>query len=244
MDDRLKQQSGVSLIETLIAMTLSLLIIGFGWDFGSKIFDQFSRLEHRVEAQQQARIGLDMLVHEIKTAGHGLPHTHPAFLSINPTSIRFESNLEDIETTLSSDTMAGSLTLSVENGQDFPNGKSILICSDGSCEKGVLLGNGNSSQITLTDSITQSFPAGSSVHLINTVYYYVNQNNQLLRRIDQGGANEVANNLQALELEFFNTKGMPTWDPLSVKRVKISLVAQYRSGPPRNYSTMVGIRNR
>ena len=238
------KQNGISLIETLIALGLTLLIMAFAWDFSSFCYKQFSQVEHQVEIQQQARIGLDMLISEIKKAGYGLTPAWPAFTALGPTSITFLSNLKEIQTRLTTDAFSGSNTLSVKFGNDFPTGKSILICTENVCEEETLNSHGSASTLTLKNPLNHSFPSGSSVNILNRVTYYLNQKNQLLRKVDQGGANEVANQVQTLKFVYLDEKRNSTWNPKDVRLVKINLETQSKKGGQRTYSSSIGIRNR
>ncbi|HEX9756858.1 MAG TPA: hypothetical protein VGB26_03550 [Nitrospiria bacterium] len=243
MNHYLLTQNGISLVETLLGTALTLLILGFALDFGSSCLTRFSQMEHQIEIQQQTRIGIEMLMHEIKKAGYGLPSGWPAFLVIGPSFVSFQSNLDEIQTRLTSDAFPGSTVIFVESGKGFRAGKSILICTGGVCEEGILNNHGSIFSLTLKNSLNHFFPSGSSVNVLNRVSYYLNQKNQLLRKVDQGGTNEVANQVQTLKMKYQDHKGNPTWNPLAAKLVRITLETQSQKGDQRSYSSSIGIRN-
>ena len=167
------QQDGISLLETLLAMALSMLLMGFALGFGIFSFGRFNRFEQKIELQQQTRIGLEMLLSELKIAGLGLPRSQATILSMTPSSLSFRSNLKNVHTLLTGDTLLGGLHLSVKNGQGFKNHKTVLICNKDLCEEGILNNPGRSTQLTLKKPLNNIYPRGSTINQINHAAYEI-----------------------------------------------------------------------
>jgi len=238
------QQDGISLLETLLAMALTLLLMGFALGFGIFSFGRFKHFEQKIELQQQTRIGLEMLLAELKIAGLGMPQSQATILSMTPSSLSFRSNLKNVHTLLTADTLIGGLHLSVKNGLGFKIHQTVLICKKDLCEEGILNNPGRKTHLTLKEPLATIYPIGSTINQINLISYYLNQKKQLLRKVDRGGPNEVASKIKKLHFLYLDQKSRPTIDPSAVRHVRVTLVTQNKKGNERTFSSSVGIRNR
>lgn len=133
---------------------------------------------------------------------------------INEQSVRFLSNLYGIQTALSREASPGDTELSIpddldiqENGltlsrgQEFERNDTIYIYHlsseseqtetqtilDVECHRLASPGTSGRIRLALGDSIRRSFPAGSPIHVINELYYFLDTDKKrLMRRLDGG----------------------------------------------------------
>lgn len=83
---------------------------------------------------------------------------------------------------------------------------------------------GQRNRIVLAQPLTDAFPAGTDISVLNRVRYYVLPNQagtvRLMRMVD-GGANALIGNLKAARFSYFARSGAPAIDPASVALVRI-----------------------
>lgn len=91
-----KNQKGFTLIELLVAMSLSLIVLGAGYSVFRVQIHTVKAQEFKMEAQEDARAALDMMVREVRNLGFfpsGTPCPAPAntsgIVAATATTIQF-----------------------------------------------------------------------------------------------------------------------------------------------------------
>ena len=84
---KILNQTGLSLVEVLIAALLTCLIGGFSLEFYMTQHNNWLVQEDISEMQQNVRVALDEISTNIRKAGYGLPVSHPS-ISVATDSIK------------------------------------------------------------------------------------------------------------------------------------------------------------
>jgi hypothetical protein len=218
-------QTGASLLEVLIALTISGLVFSSACETWARFGERF-RVQHNMTGlRQESRIGVDVLGSELRLAGTGGAPGQPAFLKIDPTEIWFRANLSGLQTIVKETAQSGQQDVTVEDGTGWPQGKQILLCSIERCTSNELARNGRSGSLTLVTPLSVVLPAGSAIFVSNRVRYYVGRDShgmpRVMRDVD-GGASTLISGISDFRLDYFNRSGLPTTDPALVARVRIS----------------------
>jgi hypothetical protein len=241
--ERLNRSAGVCLIEILIATTAGIVVLSAAL----QSLDHFqARLWRQIEAmdrQQELRIGLKILMDEMRLAGTGAPPMDPALITSEPEEIEFLANLDGLMTTLSQSVSAVENGLVVLNGLEWPKGKRLFVCDEEYCRGGRLGRIGQKNLLTLVEPLGQTFESGRAVFLSNNIRYYLGKNQtgtpSLMRDVD-GGANALIADVTAFRLRYSDRDGKATNQPERVARVQVELTVA--SG--QTLRTQVGIRGR
>ncbi|OPY80615.1 MAG: hypothetical protein A4E70_01651 [Syntrophus sp. PtaU1.Bin005] len=65
-----KSDNGFTLVEVMVALAVSLVLLGAIWGFFENQHRNYSTQERLTEMQQNARVGLEMMTREIRMAGY------------------------------------------------------------------------------------------------------------------------------------------------------------------------------
>jgi hypothetical protein len=241
--ERLHRSAGVCLSEALIATTAGIIVLSAAL----QSLDHFQkRLWKQIEAmdrQQELRIGLKILLDELRLAGTGAPPTDPALTKSEPEEIEFLANLDGLMTVLSQSVSAVEKGLVVFDGFEWPKGKRLLVCDQEQCRGGKLSRTGQQNLLTLVEPLGQTFQLGRAVFASNTVRYYLGKNRagtpSLMREVD-GGANALIPDVTAFRLLYSDRDGKPTNQPERIVRVHVELAV----ARGQTIRTEVGLRGR
>ncbi|MGE3154163.1 MAG: PilW family protein [Nitrospiraceae bacterium] len=220
----LQNHDGASLIELLIAVTTGLVVM-------SAVFETLSVLDRRFRSQQTAmaatqniRSGLEVWESEVRMAKGTGQLGGPALQAMDPASFEFTANLNGLASSLGSAALPGQTELSVEDARDWPSGKHVVLCAHTRCTDNRLARDGQRNRIVLAQPLTEAFPAGTEISVLNRVRYYVSPDQagsvRLMRMVD-GGANALIGNLKAVRFYYLSCSGAPTIDSASVVLVRI-----------------------
>jgi prepilin-type N-terminal cleavage/methylation domain-containing protein len=222
-------QKGFSLIEVLIAMTLSLILLAHGFQLLVIQHRQYIIQDGIAEAQQNLRAGIDMMSHEIRAAGYGVPSDIQKIITMKKEEIRFLANINEVNAHLTGRALSGQTSLSVSFGQDFRAGKRIYLCDAVSCERHTLIQNGTSHSLSLKEPVDRErpFEIGSRVNVVNEVGYYLNSedpaNRKLMREVDQGAVS-LAEQVVGVTFDYLNHNGDVAILPSEVRHVRIGFI--------------------
>jgi type II secretory pathway pseudopilin PulG len=111
-------QRGFSLIELLIAMTVTIVIAGIASTLVAQSLRMRSREDARSDAIADAQRALNIVSREVANSGFGLVDNGLVFGDTGPTSIRFRSNLNAYTRDGSGDPVAGSSEVT-DNDEDI-----------------------------------------------------------------------------------------------------------------------------
>ena len=194
---------GYTLIELLVAMFISLLVTLSVTKYFVAEHHIYSVQEARAEMVQTGRAAMNMLSYELVLTGYGIPPHMGRINKFSVDEIEFMANLRDVRATLSVDTVEGETQLNISegNGRLFDQKDSIIICNNSDyekCEKHILSEDGKTYYLKTESGMGSSFPAGSTVNLINTISYrYNSSRKEVQRKIDRGNWESVAENIAA-----------------------------------------------
>jgi prepilin-type N-terminal cleavage/methylation domain-containing protein len=249
---------GFSLIELMIAMVLTQILLAHGFQLLVIQHHQYIIQDGIAEAQQNLRAGIDMMSHEIRVAGYGVPSDIQKIVTMKKEEIAFLANLNSVDTQLTERAFSGQTLLSVNSGQDFRAGKRVYLCDAVSCEQNTLAQNGTSRSLSLKEPVGrgQPFEIGSRVNVVNEVRYYLNgedlTNRKLMREVDQGSIS-LAEQVVGITFDYLDHNGAATTIPSEVKRVLIEFITTSsktrptasldQKGRNRALSTEVRLRN-
>jgi prepilin-type N-terminal cleavage/methylation domain-containing protein len=222
-------QKGFSLIEILIAMTLSLVLLAHGFQLLVVQHRQYIIQEGVAEAQQNLRAGMDMMSHEIRAAGYGVPPDIQRIVSMRKDEISFLANINGVNAHLTGPALFGQTSLSVSAGQDFRAGKRVYLCDAVSCEQHTLVKDGANRSLSLKEPVGRErpFEVGSRVNVVNEVRYYLNTNDpsngKLMREVDRGAVS-LAEQVASVTFDYLDRRGNTTSLPSEARRVSIGFI--------------------
>lgn len=218
--------AGVSLIELLVALTISSVGISAAIHMFSGYGTRFASQHSTMVSNQELRLGLDVLCSELRLAGGGLLGGDSPFLKAESDEIEFFANLSGSATTLIQLAEVGRQELAVEDGADWPKGKSLLVCTATHCAWNRLAGDGRKQSLRLSTPTAEQFPMRSAVFLLNRVRYYLKRQDdgalRLMREVD-GGASTLLADVGRFDLHYLNRAGKVTADSREVVRVRVTI---------------------
>ena len=217
---------GVSLIELLIALAISSVAV-------SAAIQAFAAYGHRLSSQhasmtanQDLRLGMDVLCSELRLAGGGLLVGDTVFVKTGLDEVEFFANLSGSSTLLTQLVEAGRQDLPVEGGADWPKGKQVLLCTAAHCVWNRLAAEGRKQTLLLMTPTLEQYQPKTAVVLLNRVRYYVKRSDEgtqrLMREVD-GVASTVLNDVSDLQLQYFNRSGGVVNDGRDVVRVRVTI---------------------
>lgn len=240
------KERGVTLIELLVAMAVSGVLIAAIYTTFVTQQKSYTVQDQVAEAQQNARVGLDMMVREVRMAGYGKPswplsadtngdgvyeQVNDPVTVVNGDRITIVGCFEPAPTTLSAQATAGSTTLTLQNATDQINTTTESTIFIGGFENAQVTAISGSGQILTIDTdpnlagnqgLARNYSAGSEVNIVRAVTYSLSGITLVRDENCGAGAQTVAENIENLQLSFANNI------------VNISLTARSSSQDP-NY---------
>lgn len=217
---------GVSLIELLFAMAISSVAISAAVQAFAAYGLRLSSQHANMTANQELRIGLDVLCSELRLAGSGLLSAEAAFTKKEVDEVEFFANLSGSSTIMTEVAEAGRQDLPVEDGADWPKGKQVLLCTAVHCAWNRLAADGRKQTLMLMTPTLEQYPMKSAVFLLNRVRYYLKRHDdgtmRLMREVD-GVASTMLSDVRGVQLQYFNGRGGMETDARDVVRVRVTI---------------------
>lgn len=94
----LRARRGFTLPETLLSMTLMLILIGLSTQLFRKQSESVSTQNGRLDAQSNSRYALSLLDRELRVAGVGVVDAQPLLVQAGALAITFNANLTSLDT--------------------------------------------------------------------------------------------------------------------------------------------------
>ena len=88
---RPRRRAGFTLLETIIAMSMVILVMGMATRFFMQQTRMLSQQSGRLEAQQNAQFSLATLDREMRVAGIGVVDAQPILVQADPRAITFNA---------------------------------------------------------------------------------------------------------------------------------------------------------
>jgi type II secretory pathway pseudopilin PulG len=247
----IRNSQGLSLVELMVAAFVFSLVIGFGIRFFILQHRWAVYQEDTVEAQQQARVAMDLMVRELSLLGSGVPEGESRLIDATQQEIEFIANLYTAVARFSQPGTAGQKQLSVEyvnRSEKFDNGKTVVICTLDRCEWHTLAGDGGKTTLNLNRGLDGDYPAESTIQLMNDVRYAFKSVNEtqfkLIRRVD-GGSSPVAEGFTSMSFTYLDREGGPATTLTDIRRVRIHLTIPLPRRPEhvRTLESEIWLRN-
>ncbi len=178
-------------------------------------------------ANQELRLGMDVLCSELRLAGGGLLVGDTVFVKTGMDEVEFFANLSGSSTLLTQLVEAGRQDLPVEGGADWPKA-SRCSCAPQRIVSGIVcwLPKGRKQTLLLMTPTLEQYQPKTAVVLLNRVRYYVKRSDEggqrLMREVD-GVASTVLNDVSDLQLQYFNRSGGVVNDARDVVRVRVMI---------------------
>ncbi len=235
------RKDGVTLIELLIALTLSGILIAVLYRAFIAQQDNYTVQDQVAEMQQNVRIAIDQMTKEIRMAGYG-GDMLSVFADVNgftdritPSSNAITVLLADQVGVLKENTVKGVRQLKVTNASVFNEDKKKYLCLNGLNNYVVQTVSGDT--ITLEAPLEEGHPIGQPVYLVKAISYYLGASGgkTVLRRNENtgGGGQPLAENIESLEFTYFNADGNVTSNPPDIRRVEVAVTAKTSMSDPR-----------
>ncbi len=204
MPQRMRAETGTSLIEMMVAMVAGLVVFGATLQALSFFQQQFMKQQREVAQQQDLRLGLEVLEQELRLAGPA------SLITVASDSVEFSANLQGFSTTVTAMVAVGQTAVSVEDGRGWGDRKTIVACWAERCETLALARDGQRHLLTIRQPLTRAIPSGAFVSLLNHVHYYSRRDGQgvlrLLRQVD-GGASVLVGDIREVRFSYWDENG-------------------------------------
>ncbi|MBH0202028.1 MAG: hypothetical protein HP496_06965 [Nitrospira sp.] len=217
---RVLDTRGVCLTELMVSLTAGAIVLAAALNAFTVAQVHVSKQQTDLRHQQDLRLGLEVFEQEVRLAGT------ESIVSATPEEFRFHANISAHRTITTGSVVPGQSVIAVQNGSGWSEGKTVVICGQLACEAHRLSRSGQRYQLTLTEPVASSFPAGASVEMNNRVAYYTKRDEdgtvKLMRMVD-GGANTLIGDLEDLHFSYWDEYGHVVWQPSLVKRVVLEI---------------------
>ena len=142
-----RSEAGTSLLELMGALAAGLVILGATLQVLSSFQQAFARQQGRLAQQQDLRLSFEILEQELRLAGFG------SLVLTLPDTVEFMANVHGFVTNVTSEAVVGQTTLTVDDGQGWPEHKLVRVCWNEYCETFTLARAGQRNLLTLTAPI-------------------------------------------------------------------------------------------
>lgn len=265
---KLRTQSGISLVELLIALVLSGLVATFVFNAYINQHKVVTIQEQVSEMQQNSRAAIDELTRQIRMAGYALPLGLPAIISANtnPDTIMVNYSAANCSGTLTNPMPQPSSELKLLGGQDltcFYDGMWAYIFEPDS-------GGGEWFEITHVQQaaghlqhnktpLSKKYQPGAIVLSLDQIKFYIDESDttmpKLMMQVNGGNPEVYAEYIEDLQFIYMLKNGLEVDSVVQyedVRGVRISLTGRTADPDPdfpsdpfrrRTYSSTVHPRN-
>jgi hypothetical protein len=213
-------EAGTSLLEVILATAAGLVILYATMQAVSSFQRQFTNQQGALVQQQDLRLSLELLEQELHLV------ESDSLSIMKPDELEFGANVNGLFTTVKAPALPGQTAISVDDGREWPERKTVLICWNERCETMTLAHDGQRALLTVTQPISASIPAGASVSVKNRVRYYTRRDDggiaRFLRMVD-GGASVLIGDIQEVRFSYWDQQGRPAVQPALVRRIVVEV---------------------
>ena len=217
-------QCGVCLTELMVSLTAGVVVLAAALNAFNVAQAHASKQQKDLRHQQDLRLGLEVFEQEGRLA------VAESIVSATSDEFHFHANISAHRTMTTGQVLPGQSVITVQDGSGWSEGKTVIICGQSACEAHRLSRSGQRYQLTLTEPVASSFPAGASVEVNNRVAYYAKRDEngtvKLMRMVD-GGANTLIGDMKDLHFSYWDEHGHVTQQPSLVKRVMLEIESNH-----------------
>lgn len=181
---RVKRKKGFSLIESLISLSVSLIIFISAFEFFGVSRNVFLSLNKEEKAEEAATFSLDKMRIDILEAGLGLiqPIKSGLLEGLTVTDSTLTILCKEIEIPLNQDLTSGQTRISLSRSYKIKRGQQICVLDS---QKGEVksISSADKKSIILASSLEKSYSKEeSSLVLIRSISYFLDEKTKILRR--------------------------------------------------------------
>lgn len=254
-----KTSKGVTLIELMIALVMSSILIAALYRVFIGQQKTYVVQEQVIDMQQNVRVALNRMISEIRMAGFGcvgdvlgLTGGVNGFTQvITPGSNRItivggfkQIRRENGTPILIASVSGNQITLNYAT-DEFDRAAHRFI-SIGGVESSTVLQR-DVRVLTLSNNLKWNHPAGTPIFKIQAVTYTtgVSDGKIVLQRNENtgGGPQPLAENIENIQLEYFDANGNPTANPANIRMARVTATARTDRSDP-DFKTGDGYRRR
>ena len=255
MDIQLKTNKGVTLIELLIALVISSILIAALYRVFISQQKTYTVQEQVTDMQQNARVGINRMMSEIRMAGFG----NVGDVLGLPADVNGKKGVNGFTQVVT----PGENTITIVGGFKQirrDNGSPILISSasgntitlnyatddfDGTAHRFISIGGVESSTVlqrdvrvlTLSSTLKINHPVGTPIFKIQAITYTtgVSDGKPVLQRNENTGGRPqpLADNIENIQFDYLDAQGSATANPANIRMVKVTVNARTDMSDPQ-----------
>jgi prepilin-type N-terminal cleavage/methylation domain-containing protein len=185
-------KAGFSLMESLIALTLFLVLFLAGIDVFSSARKTLAKLGEAQMTEENISAAIDRIRADVRNAGRGLagPPGDEIAKSLEAVGDSLIIRSGEISAVLMADAAAGQNSLQVADGRSFPAGRTICIMDESKGEAAVIAEAGPNS-LNLASPLGRAYGrVGTSIVLVREISIYMDAPRRVLRRKADSGTGQ------------------------------------------------------
>jgi type II secretory pathway pseudopilin PulG len=184
-----RRTAGFSLLESLIALTLFLVIILAGIEIFASARKTLQKLEEAQTSEESIAAALERIRADVRSAGRGLagPDGIETVAGLEAAGDTLVIRSAEITTPLTADAAAGQTVLAVADGREFAAGRTAAVC-DGTKSETVVIAAAEENGLSLVSPLAGSYArSAAEVILVQKISLYMDAGRAVLRRkVDAG----------------------------------------------------------
>ena len=269
MQKIVRTNRGLTLIELLVALTISAMIIAALYRTLTGQQKTYTVQEQVVEMRQNVRAAIINMMRELRMTGFGnVSAILPATFGTGPSAVTCQNVVNPnmpstgwvtVVTALTSGSQGATLTSTISRGNapvievsslaDFNTGSRRYISIGGVEAHTITSINTTSRQLTLGERLIYNHNPNTRVYPIRAISYLAGARNENTG----GGAQPTAENIESVQFEYLDAQGNPATSDAAVQMIRVRVIArtdqsdpQYRSGDGyrrREISSNIHLRN-
>jgi len=249
------KNKGVTLIELLIALVISSILIAALYRVFISQQKTYTVQDQVIDMQQNARVGINRMMSEIRMAGFGnvgdvldLPADVNGKKGVNgftqaiapgANSITIVGGFKQIRRDNGSPILISSAsgnTITLNYATDDFDGTAHRFISIGGVESSTVLQR-DVRVLTLSSTLKINHPVGTPIFKIQAITYtreVSDDGKPVLYRNENTGGNRqpLADNIENIQFEYFDSNGNPTANPGNVRMVRVTVNARTKMSDP------------
>ena len=236
---KFNNESGLTLIETLIATAIGVLVLATSYKIFTAQQDALKLTSQKNLIRSNGRLAVETIARELRQVGFSLPPSIK-IISINEKSFEYRAG-SDLQTSIPYDASKplaaniGDTTLNVVNAEGFANLLNICIYDavnevfELSSVDGTPDVDGEPNSLPLIEPLKNDYKFGVNSKFISVAHYNtvtIEQNGTNINKITNGDSSLLLSNVapaNGLSFEYFDEFGNPVSDISNVFKVAVTI---------------------